>query len=342
MTNNPAADWLDDVLRRIPARRVAVFGDFCLDAYWMIDTDESELSVESGLPVRRVREQRYGLGGAGNVGANLAALGVGSVTAVGLIGDDPFGRQLLELLADIGVDAKGVVACQPDWQTPVYAKPRIGSRETNRIDFGGFNRIAPSSVDRMVELLSQTAETSDAMILNQQLPAGVSTAAMIERINGVIAAHTDCTFIVDSRHRGELYQRAALKVNSHESARICGRQIPVDQAVSDEETRRFAERLREQRGKPVFITCGESGIIVAHEGGVDAAAGIRVDGMIDTVGAGDTVAAALAAALAVDADVLTAARLANVAASVTIRKLGTTGVASPAEMRAAARKAGTT
>lgn len=340
MTNNSAADWLEDVLRRIAAGRVAVFGDFCLDAYWMIEEDESELSVETGLPVRRVREQRYGLGGAGNVAANLASLGVGSVRAVGLIGDDPFGCQLLELLSDIDVDAKGVVACQPDWQTPVFAKPHIGGRETNRIDFGGFNRVAPSSVERMLELLSRAAETSDAVILNQQLPTGVSTPAMIERINRVVAAHTDCTFIVDSRHRGELYQGAWLKVNSHEAARMCGRAIPMDEAVSDEDANRFAERLREQRGKPVFITRGDSGITVAYEDGVDAVAGIRVDGPIDTVGAGDTVAASLAAALAVDADVLTAARLANVAASVTIRKLGTTGAASPAEIREAAGKAG--
>ncbi len=341
MTNSPDADWLDDVLRKIPAGRVAVFGDFCVDAYWLIDTDESELSVETGLPVRRVKEQRCALGGAGSVAASLSALGVRSVQAVGLIGDDSFGRQLLELLTDIGVDAKGVVACQPDWQTPVYAKPHIGGRETNRIDFGGFNRVAAGSVDRMSALLDRAAETSDAVILNQQLPTGVSTAAMIERINRVIAAHTDCTFIVDSRHRSELYQGAWLKVNSHEAARICGRAIPMDEPVSDEDAHRFAERLREERGKPVFITRGESGITVAYEDGVEDVTGIRVDGPIDTVGAGDTVAAALAAALAVDTDLLTAARLANVAASVTIRKLGMTGVASPAEIREARGKAAT-
>ena len=59
-------NWLDDTLKRISDVRVAVFGDFCLDAYWIIDADLSEVSVETGKPVWRTRQQAYSLGGAGN------------------------------------------------------------------------------------------------------------------------------------------------------------------------------------------------------------------------------------------------------------------------------------
>jgi rfaE bifunctional protein kinase chain/domain len=337
MANEEATSWLDDVLRRIPAGRVTVFGDFCLDAYWHIDDGASERSVETGRPVRRVRRQRYTLGGAGNVAANLTALGVGQVQAVGLIGDDLFGHQILELLEDLGVKTEGVLPCQADWQTFVYAKPYLGDEEQNRIDFGAFNRVTPESIERIAEELARAAEASDAVILNQQIPVGLSAAPMIERINRIIAECPDCLFIVDSRHRGELYRGAALKVNTREAARLCGRAYPLDYELSDEDGRALAAQLHHRSGKPVFVTRGVNGIVVAHEGGVDAVPGIRVGEPIDPVGAGDTVVAALAAALAVGADVLKAAKLANIAASVTVRKLGITGTASPAEIRAIGR-----
>ena len=88
MTAPSSQNWLDLCLARIRKVRAAVFGDFCLDAYWLLEPGERELSVETGLPVRRVQRQRYSLGGAGNVVANLAALGVAEVHAVGLVGRD--------------------------------------------------------------------------------------------------------------------------------------------------------------------------------------------------------------------------------------------------------------
>src|ERR1039458_2895153 len=92
------SSWLEDALASLKQVQVAVFGDFCLDAYWDLDTGESELSVETGLQVRRVRTQRYSLGGAGNVVANLADLGVRSIGAIGVVGTDLFGAETLRIL----------------------------------------------------------------------------------------------------------------------------------------------------------------------------------------------------------------------------------------------------
>jgi rfaE bifunctional protein kinase chain/domain len=333
MRDQAETSWLDDVVEKIPKARVAVFGDFCLDAYWRIDPDESECSLETGLPVRRVREQRYSLGGAGNVVANLAALGVGEVFAVGLIGSDLYGRQMLDLFAGLGIDTSGVLACQEDWQTFVYAKPHVRDAEQNRIDFGAFNEVSRESMGTMAEVLSRTADRVDVVILNQQIPGGLSIPPMIERINEVVARHTGCTFIVDSRHRGELYRGAILKVNSHEAARLWGQARLPDERVSHEDCLGFARDLRERFERPVFITRGDNGIVVATADGVESVPGIQVVERTDPVGAGDTVAAALAASLAVGADPLAAATLANIAASVTVRKIQTTGTASPDELR---------
>lgn len=334
MTTRTVDHWLADLLAKISRGRVAVFGDFCLDAYWLIDSDESECSVETGLPVRRARRQRYSLGGAGNVVANLADLGVGEVRAVGLIGDDLFGRQMLDLMARHGVDTQGVLACQSDWQTFVYAKPHIGDTEHNRIDFGAFNEITPASMDAMAEQLARAADRSDVVILNQQIPRGLSIEPMIERINAVIASHPHCRFIADSRHRGERYRGASLKLNSHEAARLCGRPRGQDERVSHDECVVMARQLQHASGQSVFITRGDNGMVIATGRSVDSVPGIQIIERIDPVGAGDTVISALAAALAVGADEVTAARLANIAASITVRKIQVTGTAAPEEVRA--------
>ncbi|MHC4443566.1 MAG: PfkB family carbohydrate kinase [Planctomycetota bacterium] len=332
--NDTQNSWLEEILRKIPSGRVTVFGDFCLDAYWLIDSDDSELSVETGLVVRRVKEQHYSLGGAGNVVANLADIGVGEVRAVGLIGKDLFGRQMLDILQELGVNTEGMLSCQDDWQTFVYSKPYIGEDEQNRIDFGPFNRVNPRSIEALADQLAEAAKVSDVVILNQQIPAGLSEAPMIERINEVIASHGACKFIVDSRHRGELYSGAILKVNSHEASRLCGRERPLDERVSFEESCGFAGQLGEGSGQAVFVTRGTNGMVVADQDAVESVPGIQIIERTDPVGAGDTVVAALAAALAVGANSLTAARLANIAASVTVRKIKITGTASPDEIRA--------
>lgn len=327
--------WLDACLERIAHARVAVFGDFCLDAYWPVSSDQGEVSIETGLPVYRVTGQRYSLGGAGNVVANLVDLGVAQVAAVGVVGDDLFGQKMLQLLQTQSVDTRGIFGWQPDWQTLVYAKPHVKDQELNRMDFGAFNTIAQATIDVLASTLDRVAGDVDVVILNQQLPAGVSIPQMIDRVNQVIAKHPRCRFIVDSRHRAELYHGAILKLNAHEAARMQGEPRMLDERIPAGVARALATRLAANTGQPVFLTRGEHGLLVADGLSTHEVPGIQIIEPVDPVGAGDTVVATLAAAIGSGADLLTAARLANLAASITVRKLQTTGTATPAELRAA-------
>ncbi len=333
---NMQAGELERCLSQAARARVAVFGDFCVDAYWLIDEGPPELSIETGLPVHRVRGQRYSLGGAGNVAANLADLGASHVRAVTLVGRDLFGWQMRRLLEQRQIDISGVLDAQDDWQTLVYSKPCIGPAEQNRIDFGAFNEPSEAAMDLLAGRLDEAAAASDTVILNQQVPAGLSTPAMIERINAVIARRAACRFIVDSRHRSRLYRGAILKLTAHEAAGMLDQAVPLEEEIPVERARDLASRLGERTGREVFVTLGPEGMVVADAGGSAHLGGVRVPPPVDPVGAGDTVVSALAAVLGGGGDARSAGRLANLAASVTVKKLQTTGTATPAEIRAAA------
>ena len=333
MKSNSSRNWLEVCLKTIPKARVSVFGDLCIDAYWLIESDESELSVETHLPVRRVRQQRYSLGGAGNVIANLASLGVGQIHAVGLVGDDLFGGLMLQMLQKLDVDIEGMLNCQNDWQTTVYSKPCIGDDEKNRLDFGAFNRISTKSIDALTNQLDRVAGLSDIVILNQQIPNGISTVEMIEQINSVIANHPKCKFIVDSRHRAKQYIGAMLKLNAHEAAKLVGETRPLDERVTAKQSREYATELFNRIRQPIFVTRGENGIVVADKDDLQEVPGIQIIDRIDPVGAGDTTVAALAAVLGSGTDCITAAKFANITASITVRKIQITGTATPEEIR---------
>jgi rfaE bifunctional protein kinase chain/domain len=324
--------WLSDALARLPDLSVAVFGDFCLDAYWQLDAGRVELSIETGLPVQRVRQQHYGLGGAGNVVANLIDLGVGKVGPIGVVGTDPFGAELMRLLRARGARVDAGMISDQAWQTLVYAKPITAESEGRRMDFGGFNVLAEHSEDALISALESAASASKVVVLNQQIPLGVSTAPMITRINTLIARHPRTLFLADSRHRPEAFAGAALKLNSEEAARFLG--LSGQGGYSSPDVEQFALRISAKIGRPAFITRGEHGIVAADGPAVHHVPGIQILGRTDAVGAGDTVVAALAAMLGSGHSTLVAARVANIAAMITTRKLQTTGTATPAEILA--------
>ena len=333
MTPPTDPNWLDDAIHALAQVRVGVFGDFCVDAYWHIDPDASEISIETALPVRRVQRQNYTLGGAANVAANLAALRVARLVTVGMVGDDLFGRELLNMLRTIGADATDMLNIQPDWQTPVYAKPHVTDVEENRIDFGGFNQLSHHSIDALADALDHAASHCDVIVLNQQVPAGISPPAMIQRINQIVDAHPDCRFIVDARDRPGLYRGVSMKLNAHEAATLSGDPRSPDDAIPPSDVHAMAQAIHAERKQPIYITRGEHGIVAADDAGVHTVPGIAVTGPTDPVGAGDTALAALAAALGAKLDTLTAATLANIAASITVTQQRTTGTATPDDLR---------
>lgn len=329
-----ATPWFEPLLAALPRATVAVFGDCCVDAYWWLSGD-GERSVETGLTTSRVARQEYGLGAAGNVAVNLVDLGATRVELVGAIGDDVFGRELRRLAAVRGIVLDGLVDAGPGWQTMVYAKPMLGGAEQPRIDFGAGNRLDPALAARLVAALERAAARCGAVVVNQQVGGVLSDPELVGRINALIASHPRTRFVVDARSGADRFRGAVLKLNAGEAARLVGA-APQSGPLPEEEVRAHALELHRRSGCTVYVTRGERGLVIADAGVVAVLPGIQQGGRIDPVGAGDAAVACIAACLAAGVDPVAAGRLANLAAAVTVRKLHTTGTATPAELRALA------
>lgn len=323
---------LEEILQAIQHVRIGVVGDFCLDAYWHLDTGAPEHSIETGKPTHAVRAQRYFLGGAGNVVNNLIDLGAGSVHAFGVISDDLFGREMLVLLNRRHVEAHGMLIQSNDWDTPVYAKPYRGAVEQQRIDFGRFNRIAEGTETQLINAMEVALPTLDALIINQQLARGVCSSRIVGSLNGFAADFPAKIFVLDSRNRTEEFQGMICKLNTREAARVCGEAS----GFAVEQLRHYAESIALRMQKPVFITRSGQGILVFDGKTFHTVPAVEIAGPIDPVGAGDTTVAAIAAAIAAGSTAEEAAVFANLTAAITVQKLQQTGTASPMEIRALA------
>lgn len=322
-----------EILAGIAGVSVAVCGDFCLDAYWMLNPRGGEISAETGLPAQAVGRHYYSLGGAANVVANLAALKPATIRAIGVVGPDIFGRELLAQLHVLGVDTAAMVVQDRRFDTVTFGKRYAGDTEEPRIDFGFFNERSRETDAAVLSHLRTAIEQCDAVIFNQQVPGGLGET-FIGGLNALFDEYPRKIVVLDSRHCGDRFTNIYRKTNDVEAARLNGITLEpgIHPALSDLE--RFAAHLHAESGKPVFITLGARGILTIAASGIHISPGIQLLGKTDTVGAGDTVTSAIALCLGAGVAPAEAASFANLAAAVTVQKLFQTGTASPEEVLA--------
>jgi rfaE bifunctional protein kinase chain/domain len=319
--------------------RIGVLGDFCVDAYWELDADSKEISLETGKTVQHVSRQRYTPGGAGNVMLNLAALGVRHMRVYGVVGNDLFGRELARMLQTLGADTRGLLVQRETWDTPVYGKPLIAGEEQQRLDFGLYNQLQDDTWRALFASLCDARDDVDCLIVNQQLPHGWCDESRAAPLRDELLAHWSQRHLIDTRHYVRSFAGAALKLNQHEATRLLqADDDDIARALSDAEALDMARRLAALSSEAQFMTRSERGIVACTPHEVIAVPGVSISGPIDVVGAGDTATAMLAACRATGVPALQAATFANLASSITVQKLHQTGTANHDEMLTAAAK----
>jgi bifunctional ADP-heptose synthase (sugar kinase/adenylyltransferase) len=333
---------VEQILERIPGLAVGVLGDLFLDRYLDIDAALTEQSIETGLDAYQVVRVRPSPGAAGTVINNLVALGVGSVRAVAVIGDDGEGYELLQALRRLGVvDTAGVIV-RADRRTPTYTKPMLHeaarpARELNRLDIKNRTPLPAAAEGLVLAALEKVWPRVDALLVLDQVSeadCGVVSTRVRGRLAELGEAAPEKLILADSRERIGQFRSVWLKPNVRECAEaLHGKAAPVH-----DEAPNLARELATRAGRPVFCTRGEHGILVADPRPAAAwrlrdVPGYPVPGPIDPVGAGDSTSAGIACALAAGVGLEAAAAFGNLVASITVRQLGTTGTASPEQVR---------
>jgi bifunctional ADP-heptose synthase (sugar kinase/adenylyltransferase)/phosphoglycolate phosphatase-like HAD superfamily hydrolase len=328
---------IKEILAKIENVGVAVYGDFCLDAYWILDPKGSEVSEETGLHARAVARHYYSLGGASNVVANLAALKPKKIQVIGAIGDDIFGRELRRQFDKLGVDTTHLVVQREDFDTVAFGKPYLEETEEPRIDFGFFNRRSAATDRALLDGIRHALQTADALIANQQVPGSITNLSFIDQANRLFQEFDDKVVLLDSRHFGDKFQHIYRKTNDREAARLSNVQVGREEVIPLDDVRKYAQNLYEQFHRPVFLTRGARGLLTVDGQGVHEVPGIQLLKKLDPVGAGDTVTSALALCLGAGVPPAEAAAFANFAAAVTVQKLFQTGTANGEEILAVAK-----
>jgi rfaE bifunctional protein kinase chain/domain len=325
---------IQEILEAIRKVKIAVYGDFCLDAYWIMDPRGSEISLETGLPAEAVKRHYYSPGGASNIAANLAALKPAKILAIGVIGDDLFGRELTAQLKDLMVDTRSLVIQRQEFDTYTFTKKYMEEEEAPRIDFGFYNTRSVETDNRILSCIKDALRNYDVLIFNQQVPGSITNASFISGVNNLFDEFADKIVLLDSRHYNDRFRNVYRKTNEIEIAWLNGITCNPGEYIPLKNIARYGEKIFRQYNKPVFVTCGERGMMAFDEIGIHEIKGIQFLKRLDAVGAGDTTLSALSLCLAARIAPAEAAEFANLAAAVTIQKLFTTGTASGEEILA--------
>ncbi len=303
-----------ELLRTFRDRYVLVLGDVMLDEF--VWGDVTRISPEAPVPVVDVRRESMHLGGAANVLANLVALGVhGSV--VGVVGRDGPGERLQADLRELGNLDQGLIV---DESRPSTTKTRIiaHSQLVVRTDRESRAPVPPHIEDRILSCLKEALKQADAFVISDY-DKGVVTPRILREILPIAYEHMPV--LVDPKLRNfNSYRPATLVTPNHLEAL----RMSESEDHSDDGSLQAARVIREKLGcDAVLITRGDRGMMLLEANDQAVYVETAAREVYDVTGAGDTVIAALAGALASGATMLEAATLANHAAGIVVGKVGT-------------------
>jgi D-glycero-beta-D-manno-heptose-7-phosphate kinase len=293
--------------------RLLVVGDVMLDRYWFGDTHR--ISPEAPVPVVQVGKVDERLGGAANVARNVAALG-GHATILGVIGDDEPGQRVTQLLKASGVDSQ----LELDSKVPTIVKLRVIARQQQLIRLDFEEPPSDKTLARKLERFEKSLADADVVILSDYGKGALDQVSlMIEQ-----ARAQNKVILVDPK--GEDYEKyrgaTVLTPNRSELRQVVGRWS------SEEDLTKKAQDLRRSLNlQALLLTRSEEGMSLFTDAGVSHVKA-QAREVFDVSGAGDTVIATLAVALAAKWPLEKAMALANRAGGIVVGKLGTATVTS--------------
>lgn len=301
-----------------------VVGDVMLDRYLFGST--GRISPEAPVPVVHVQRSEDRAGGAANVAVNLASLGV-STALLGLVGQDDEATALAAILKQHAIEC--CFTSLPDW--PTTTKTRIQSRGQQLIRLDREAPVANGS-EQLTGALSQQLQNINAVVFSDYGKGALTDiTAMINTCK-----KADLPILIDPKGSDfDKYRGATLLTpNQGEFDAVAGVSHSDEDLVA-----RARKMLDDLQLSAILVTRSEKGMLLVAAGDEAVFLSTRAREVFDVTGAGDTVIAVLAAALASGENLQAAASLSNLAAGLVVRKTGVATV-TPSEIRVALHQRG--
>ncbi len=313
------SDDYKEILRQFSDRRIAVVGDCMIDRFLWGNVER--ISPEAPVPVVRLQRETAQLGGAANVASNLQALGT-QVTLVAVCGCDEPAAQLRALLSERGITDDGLVEV-PDRPTTIKTRIIAHNQQVVRTDLEHDGPLSAAAADQVLARVRDLGPF-DGLVLSDY-GKGVLADAELRRIIGE-AQRQEAIVVVDPK-KGDYSQYrgvTSLTPNQREAEQSCAMSI-TDAASLAEAGKRLLARTE---AAAVLITRGERGMALFERDGAAHHLATEATDVYDVTGAGDTVIAAYTTALVAGGSFAAAANLANHAAGIAVRELGTCAVSA--------------
>ncbi len=323
------AERADKICEAMKNAAVVVLGDVMMDRYFWGEVER--ISPEAPVPVVAVRENTVRLGGAANVAWNLVSLGV-DARLVAVVGKDERREEVKKLASGKGISTEWLIT---DSGRVTTEKMRIlaHSQQVVRADFETESPVEGESCDAVKRNLNLASEGAGAIVISDY-GKGMVTSGIMDEVRK-LSRKDDIPVLVDPKEgHFSLYRGATVVTpNRKEACGFYNRKIR-----SDGELRETGLALLDDLNtSAVLITRGEEGMTLFRKGSTPVDFPTRAREVYDVTGAGDTVISVLAAGLAAGASLDESIELANTAAGIVVRELGTASV-TPRELTGAFKK----
>jgi D-glycero-beta-D-manno-heptose-7-phosphate kinase len=331
----PTPERLIERVGELAGRPVALLVDLVADRF--ITGTPKRISREAPVLILSYQGETLTPGGGANAVANVAALG-GRPLPLGVVGDDPTGRELVAALASRGIETDGILV-RPGYRTPTKVRILGGGKHSIKqqiVRYDIEDRLTLSADERraFAERLRGWAKTAPPprVAILSDYGYGAVEAAFLPTLRATLGR--DAILVGDSRYRlGELAGLDGATPNEEETEALLGGTLDDDPGRLEAGGRRLLARLG---ARFLLVTRGSRGMSLFTPGSAAHLPVHGTDQVADVTGAGDTVIGTFALALAAGATPLEAALLANYAGGVVVMKMGTATL-SPEELVRAIR-----
>ncbi len=314
----PADTELATIVRSFHAARVLVVGDLILDRY--VVGKVQRLSPEAPIPVLRPARHQATLGGAANVALNIAMLG-GEAWLTGVIGDDAAGEEISRLLRLSG-RIHPCLTVAPGRPTTAKTRFMAGAHQLLRLDEETTEPIDPGTAAALIAQIEGLLDATDVIVLSDYAK-GVLSDPVLAHVLALAAAHRRVVIADPKRADFGAYRGATVLTPNEAEIRLATRIDATDDAGAESAGE---AALAATGGDAVLVTRSEKGLTLVRRNEKTIHLPTRAREVADVSGAGDTLVAALAVALAAGAALPAASALANVTAGISVGKPGTATV----------------